>query len=120
MNRAFAEIHGYDSPDQLLAEVSNVALQIFVDPKRMDELGHVLDEVGAVRGAEVEVQRKDGTRRFVRANVRAVRDENGNIVLREGTVEDITDRKLAEEGFKFWPTPMPLRGCQIAGFCRID
>jgi diguanylate cyclase (GGDEF)-like protein/PAS domain S-box-containing protein len=97
VNRAFAEIHGYDSPDQLLAEVSNVALQIFVDPKRMDELGHVLDEVGAVRGAEVEVQRKDGTRRFVRANVRAVRDENGNIVLREGTVEDITDRKLAEE-----------------------
>jgi len=57
--------------------------------------------VGAVRGAEVEVQRRDGTRRFVRANVRAVHDEGGNIVLREGTVEDITDRKVAEERVQF-------------------
>ena len=101
VNRAYAEIHGYDSPEQLLAEVSNVALQIFVDPRRMDELGHALDEVGAVRGTEVEVQRRDGTRRFVRANVRAVRDKDGNIALREGTVEDITDRKVAEERVQF-------------------
>ena len=101
VNRAYAEIHGYDSPEQLLAEVSNVALQIFVDPRRMDELGHALDEVGAVRGTEVEVQRRDGTRRFVRSNVRAVRDEGGNLVLREGTVEDITDRKVAEERVQF-------------------
>ena len=55
MNRAFAEIHGYDSPEQLLAEVSNVAFQIFVDPKRVEKLGHALDEVGAVRGAELEI-----------------------------------------------------------------
>lgn len=101
VNRAFAEIHGYDSPEQLLAEVSNVAFQIFVDPKRVEELGHALDEVGAVRGAELEVQRRDGTRRFVRSNVRAVRDEGGNLVLREGTVEDITDRKVAEERVQF-------------------
>jgi len=101
VNRAYAEIHGYDSPEQLLAEVSNVALQIFVDPRRMDELGHALDEVGAMRGTEVEVQRRDGTRRFVRANVRAVRDKDGNIALREGTVEDITDRKVAEERVQF-------------------
>jgi diguanylate cyclase (GGDEF)-like protein/PAS domain S-box-containing protein len=101
VNRAFAEMHGYDSPEQLLAEISNVALQLFVDPNRMVELGHVLDEVGVVRAAEVEVRRRDGTRRFVRANVRAVRDDSGNIVLREGTVEDITDRKMAEERVQF-------------------
>ena len=101
VNRAFAEMHGYDSPEQLLAEISNVALQLFVDPNRMVELGHVLDEVGVVRAAEVEVRRRDGTRRFVRANVRAVRDDSGNILLREGTVEDITDRKVAEERVQF-------------------
>ena len=101
VNRAFAEMHGYDSPEQLLAEVSNVALQIFVDPKQMDKLEHVLDNTGTVRGAEVEVQRRDGTRRFVRANVRAVRDKVGNIVLREGAVEDITDRKVAEDRIQF-------------------
>jgi diguanylate cyclase (GGDEF)-like protein len=30
-----------------------------------------------------------------------VRDEGGNIVLREGTVEDVTDRKVAEERVQF-------------------
>jgi diguanylate cyclase (GGDEF)-like protein/PAS domain S-box-containing protein len=101
VNRAFAEMLGYDSPEQLLEEVSNVALQIFVDSKRIDELGHVMDDAGAVRGAEVEVQRRDGTRRFVRANLRSVRDESGIIVLREGSVEDVTDRRVAEERVQF-------------------
>src|ERR1019366_56925 len=50
INRALAQIHGYDSPEQLLAEVSNVARQLFVDPGRMGELAHALDENEVVRG----------------------------------------------------------------------
>ena len=59
INRALAQMHGYDSPQQLLAEVSNVARQLFVDPLRMGELAHALDENGVVRGAQVEVYRRD-------------------------------------------------------------
>ena len=101
VNRALAEMHGYDSPEQLLAEVSNVALQLFVDPNRMDELRQVLAEKGVVRGAEVEVYRRDRAKKWVLVNLRAVRDTGGNVVLHEGTIEDITDRKLAEQQVQF-------------------
>jgi diguanylate cyclase (GGDEF)-like protein/PAS domain S-box-containing protein len=96
LNRAFAEMHGYNSPDELLAEVSNVAAQLFADPPKMMELAAEAVEHGVVRGAEVELYRKDRSRFWVRVNLRAVRDAQGDIAFFEGTAEDITDRKAAE------------------------
>jgi diguanylate cyclase (GGDEF)-like protein/PAS domain S-box-containing protein len=101
INRALAQMYGYDSPEQLLAEVSNVAGQLFVDPGRMGELANALDENGVVRGAVVEVYRRDRTKKWQLVNLRAVRDAGGNIALHEGTVEDITDRKAAEERVQY-------------------
>lgn len=101
INRALAQMYGYDSPEELLAEVSNVATQLFVDPGRRVELKQLLEENGVVRGAELEVYRRDRTKKWVLVNLRAVRDADGQIVLHEGTVEDITDRKLAEEQVQF-------------------
>ncbi len=101
VNRALAEMHGYDSPEHLLGEVSNVALQLFVDSNRMDELRQMLDGNGVVRGAEIEVYRRDRTKKWVLMTLRAVRDINGNTLLNEGTVEDITDRKVAEEQVQY-------------------
>ena len=101
INRALAQIHGYDSPEQLLAEVSDVARQLFVDPGRMGELKEALDENGIVRGAEVEVYRRDRTKKWLLMNLRAVRDAGGNMALHEGTVEDITNRKVAAERVQY-------------------
>jgi diguanylate cyclase (GGDEF)-like protein/PAS domain S-box-containing protein len=101
INRALAQIHGYDSPDQMLAEVSNVARQMFVDPGQMAKLAEALDDNGVVRGAEVEVYRRDGTKKWLLLSLRAVRDASGNITLHEGTVEDISDRKVAQERVQY-------------------
>ncbi|MGA8540302.1 MAG: PAS domain S-box protein, partial [Terriglobales bacterium] len=101
INRALAHMHGYDSPEQLLAEVSNVARQLFVDPGRMGELARALDENDVVRAAEVEVYRRDRTKKWLLMNLRAVRDDDGQVALHEGTVEDITDRKIAEERVQY-------------------
>jgi diguanylate cyclase (GGDEF)-like protein/PAS domain S-box-containing protein len=101
INRALALMHGYDCPEQLLAEVSNVARQLFVDPGRMAELTRTLDENDVVRAAEVEVYRRDRTKKWLLMNLRAVRDDDGKITLHEGTVEDITDRKIAEERVQY-------------------
>lgn len=101
INRTLAQIYGYSCAEQLLAEVSNVVDEVFVDPKRMDELRQILDEIGAVRGAEVEVYCRDRSKKWVLANLRAVRDADGIVVLHEGTVEDITERKLAEKRVQF-------------------
>jgi diguanylate cyclase (GGDEF)-like protein/PAS domain S-box-containing protein len=101
INRALAQIHGYDSPEQLMAEVSNLVSQLFVGSGQIDEWKRVLDEKGVVRSAEVEVHCRDRSRKWVLANMRAVCDSGGKIVLYEGTLEDITDRKVAENQVQF-------------------
>lgn len=101
INRALAQIHGYDSPEQLMAEVSNLVSQLFIGSGQIDELKRVLDEKGVVRSAEVEVHCRDRSRKWVLANMRAVCDSDGKIVLYEGTLEDITDRKVAENQVQF-------------------
>ena len=52
---------------------------------------------GEIKGMESFWKRPDQTLVYIRENARAVRDADGNIVCYEGTVEDITDRKQAEE-----------------------
>ncbi len=101
INRAFAQIHGYDSPEHFMAEVSNLFSQLFIDLKQIDELKRVLDEKSVVRSAELEVLCRDRTNKWVMANVRAVRDSDGKVALHEGTLEDITDRKVAENQVRF-------------------
>lgn len=101
VNRAFAKMHGYDSPEQLMAEVSNVSLQLFVDLDRRGELKHIVGKKDAVRDFELEVYRRDHTKTWMLANLRAVRDDGGNVIRHEGTVEDITDRRVAEDRVQF-------------------
>jgi diguanylate cyclase (GGDEF)-like protein/PAS domain S-box-containing protein len=101
INRALAEMYKYESPEQFLAEVSNVVRQLFVDPSRMNDLRRILAKDGIVRGAEVEVYCSDRTKKWVLMNLRAACDATGNVVLHEGTVEDITDRKAAEERVQY-------------------
>jgi diguanylate cyclase (GGDEF)-like protein/PAS domain S-box-containing protein len=101
INNALAQMHGYESPEEIMAEVSNVALDIFVDPGRLAELTAAVTRNGVVLGAEVEIYRRDRTTKWVRVNVRGIRDANGNIALFEGTVEDITEHKAVQERVKF-------------------
>jgi diguanylate cyclase (GGDEF)-like protein/PAS domain S-box-containing protein len=101
INRALAQMHGYNSPEEFLTEVSDVAHEVFADPLQVVHLLHEVAANGQVRGAEVEVYRRDRTRKWVVANMRAARDSGGKIVLYEGTIEDITDRKIAEERVQF-------------------
>ena len=96
VNHAMARICGYDSPDQMLEEVSNIGEQMFVDQKQWQEFIRLLHSTGLQCGLEAETNVRDGARKWVQLNVRAVR-EHGRIVCYEGTAEDITDRKKAEE-----------------------
>ena len=101
INRALAQIHGYDSPAQLMAEVENLVSKLFADPRQFDDLKRVLDETGTVSGAEIEVHCRSKRNKWVLVNMRAVRSHDGKIVLYEGTLEDITARKAAENRVQF-------------------
>jgi PAS domain S-box-containing protein len=97
VNRAAANICGFDSPDQQLAETRDVGLDLYQDPARREELVRLLSTNGVARDFECEIRRRDGKKAWLLQNVRAVRNELGEIVTYEGTVHDITERKLLEE-----------------------
>ncbi len=56
-----------------------------------------IEKQDEVKGLESAWTRKNGSVIFVRESARAIRDANGKILYYDGTVEDITDRKRAEE-----------------------
>ena len=99
-NPALAKLYGYDSPEELMSEINNIAQQLYVDPERRLEFVAAMDAENAVSGFESMVCRKDGRRIWVSENVRAVRDAKGELIYYEGTVSDITERKLAQEALK--------------------
>lgn len=56
-----------------------------------------LEQEGRVREYETTWKRPDGTDIFVSENARAIKSEDGTVLYYEGTVEDITEKKKAEE-----------------------
>lgn len=96
-NPALANLYGYDSPDELMGHITNMSQQIYVQPRRRDEMMAYLTQFGSVEGFESEVYRKDGSTIWVSENVRAVRDADHVVLYYEGSMRDITDRKTAED-----------------------
>jgi len=96
-NAAMARMHGYDSPQQLMSEVSNAATQLFVNPNQLQEISRLLEKNEVAQDVEVEVHRRDGSRAWLLSNLRAVRGLDGKVVRHEGTVQDITERKAMAE-----------------------
>jgi len=99
-NPALARMYGFASPEELIDSRHDISRQVYVDPTRREEFRSQLEEQGAVLGFEHEVFRKDGSRLWISVNARAVRDEQGAIQYYEGTAQDITERKAAEEKLK--------------------
>jgi PAS domain S-box-containing protein len=99
-NPMMARIFGYDSPEEMIQAIHNVAEQLYVEPERRMEFARRMRRDGRVFEFEVRVYRKDGNVIWVSVNARAVRDGSGEIVGFEGTLEDITERKRAEENLR--------------------
>jgi adenylate cyclase len=100
-NPALAKLYGYDSPEELMSDITNISQQLYVNAERRLEFVAAMEADNAVLGFESMVCRKDCRRIWVSENVRAVRDAKGELLYYEGTVSDITERKLAQEALKF-------------------
>ena len=98
VNPSFARMLGYDSPEELLESSVNIADQLYVQPELRTSFKRALEKTGStVTGFEHELRRKDGAVIWVSTNARSVRDSEGTILYYEGTSENITPRKRAEE-----------------------
>ncbi len=90
-NPALARIHGFESEDELLTAVGNLAVDWYTDPAAYERFRARLDRDGRVEDFEAEVcRRATGERIWTSENARAVYDSHGRIAYVEGTVRDIT------------------------------
>jgi PAS domain S-box-containing protein len=96
VNPAMAELLGYASPQEVLEGVQSIAHDIYVHPEhRVDILRRLQAGEGVVK-SEILFRRRDGEVRTANSYFRVIR-EQGRPVILEGFVEDITERKKAEE-----------------------
>jgi len=100
VNPAFARMHGFSSPEEMIREVQDIARQLYANPQERQEINRLLQGPGAVKDFEAQFRRKDGTQLWGSINARAVRDASGNVLYYEGTAQDITERKRAEEALR--------------------
>ncbi|WP_166395475.1 PAS domain S-box protein [Rubrobacter marinus] len=98
-NPAMARIFGYESPEEMIEAVTNVGEQLYEDPAGRRELLRLLEERGSVSGFETRVRRRDGGAVWISTSAHALY-EGGRMVGIQGTVEDITERRLAEEALR--------------------
>jgi PAS domain S-box-containing protein len=96
-NPALARILGYNSPEELKRSIKNLGEQVYVDPGKRAELLKLVKKHKSVQGFELRANRKDNTIIHVSTNIHEVRDKNGNLLFYEGILEDITEKKRAQE-----------------------
>ncbi len=97
INPAFARICGYASPEEMVEKVTDIANQLYANPEDRFRFQKLIVAEGEVKGFEVQFKHPTKGLVWVSINSKALRDEQGNIKHYDGTMEDITDRKRAEE-----------------------
>jgi sigma-B regulation protein RsbU (phosphoserine phosphatase) len=96
-NAALARIYGYSSPEELIQGLTDIRGRLYVEEGRRDEFVRLMQEHDTITRFESPVYRKDGSVIWISENCRAIRDSRGRLLYYEGTVEDITLRRQAEE-----------------------
>ena len=95
-NPALAAILGYGSPAELLAGVSDIGVQVYVQPARWAEFQSVMGRGASIAEFECEMRCRNGSVIWVSKHARPVLDREGKVIYYEGALENVTARRLAE------------------------
>jgi PAS domain S-box-containing protein len=100
VNPALARLLGYASPEEFLSSVHETATDVWVNPNGRTEYVRLLEERNVVHGYEAQFWRKDRSKIWVSLSGRRVYGPEGRTILYSGFIEDITERKLADEALE--------------------
>ncbi|MHB8337753.1 MAG: PAS domain S-box protein, partial [Ignavibacteriaceae bacterium] len=97
-NPALVSMLGYTSFEELKKRdltkegwEQSYSRELFIEP---------IEKYGEIRGVEFLWKRKDGKEIWVSESARAIRNSKGETLYYEGTIENITERKQAEEALQ--------------------
>lgn len=95
VNDAYVRMFGYKSAKEIRAVPPE---QLYAEPARRPEIVQQLERTGGLRNVEIKYRRKDGSTFWGLTNATGIRDEvGGKILYFDGAINDITERKEAEE-----------------------
>ncbi|MBZ5702562.1 MAG: PAS domain S-box protein [Acidobacteriia bacterium] len=98
-----AEVYRILGLDPALPPLTYEGLKRLFTPEswaEMDAAAKSIRQTGAPCEVDVEIVRPDGSKRWGAIRAKAVRDASGQIARLHGTVQDITERKRAEEALR--------------------
>lgn len=96
VNAALARMYGYQRPEEMLNQVSDITSQIYVDATFRERFKQEIEAKGFVHELEYQVRRRDGSVIWISESARAVRHPGGATLYYEGFIDNITARKEAE------------------------
>lgn len=97
VNPALARMLGYNSPEEAVTSITSIASEVYAEPPRYDAVTTALLGTGGIAKVENLYRRRDGSPWYGMLHVRIVHDQEGRSDYYEGFVEDITERKRAEQ-----------------------
>ena len=97
VNPATARMLGYESPQAVMEELTDIANQLYESPVDRGRLLALLLAQDKVTGFETAFRRRDGRSVWVSMNARLHRDSQGKIEYLEGSVQDITKRRADDQ-----------------------
>ncbi len=97
INPAGAKLLGYDSPGEAIAVLNDWGRQVWFDPAECSVLVGALEQQGEASTGPRQFRRKDGTLFWGIMTARKICGPDGKTLYYQGFMEDITERKQAEE-----------------------
>jgi PAS domain S-box-containing protein len=95
VNLDYAQMYGYENPEVMLSEISNVA-SLYANPLDRKEILRLLKEKGCIEAQEIEVIKRDGSRFFVLVSASEIRDADGKLLFNQATHVDLSDIRKME------------------------
>ncbi|MEF2144276.1 MAG: PAS domain S-box protein [Desulfovibrionaceae bacterium] len=92
-NPALADILGYESPEELIEQVTDISKQLYISPVDREQFCSQIREDGHLLEQESQLRRKDGSTIWASENMRVICDEHDKPLFYEGFLTDITERK---------------------------
>ncbi|MEI6091389.1 MAG: PAS domain S-box protein [bacterium] len=96
INMAYAKMYGYDSPQEMMSEVLNVA-QLYAHTEERQEVLKILGDQGFMEPRQIELIKRDGTHFFAIVSAKGIKDNEDKLISYQASHIDITERKQAEE-----------------------
>jgi diguanylate cyclase (GGDEF)-like protein/PAS domain S-box-containing protein len=109
-NPAMARIFGFDSPGAFMNAVNDGGEHFHVNPEQRAQYLGLLEERGELKDHAYQVRRRDGKIIWVSESARSVLGPGGEVLYYEGSLEDISLRKEAEEQLVHQAFHDPLTG----------